>query len=59
MAPSDSVSYWMNDMVPLKSKGIALGGAATTSAPDGVEWILNFKKACTGAGNSDADCTPA
>jgi len=49
----------MNDMVPMKSKGIALGGAATTSAPGGVQWILNFKTACTNQGNSATDCTMA
>ena len=57
MAAADSVSFWMNDMVPLKSKGITLGGAATTSAPSGLQWILDFKKACTDDGNSESDCT--
>jgi len=56
MAASDSVSYWMNHMVPLRAKGISLGGAATTSAPSGLQWILDFQMACTGAGNSAADC---
>jgi len=59
ISPGDSVSYWMNDMVPLKAKGIALGGAATTSAPSGLQWVLDFKNACVGAGNSVADCTPS
>jgi len=58
MSPGDSVSYWMNEMVPLRAKGISLGSAATTSAPSGLQWILDFKQACVGAGNSDADCTP-
>ena len=56
MAAKDSVSYWMNNMVPLRAKGIALGGAATTSAPDGLQWILDFQKACVADGNSAADC---
>jgi len=58
MAASDSVSYWMNDMVPLRSKGINLGGAATTSAPNGLTWVQNIIQDCKNYGNSAADCTP-
>jgi len=54
----DSVSYWMNDFLPLRQKGIALGGAATTSAPSGLAWNRDAISACIGAGNSKADCTP-
>ena len=57
MAASDSVSFWMNDMLPLKARGINIGGAATTSAPSGLQWVQDFQKACTGAGNSAADCS--
>ncbi|KAL7424118.1 hypothetical protein Q5752_001703 [Cryptotrichosporon argae] len=57
MAAADSVSYWMNDYLPIRSSnGIALGGAATTSAPSGLEWILAFSAACTADGNSASDC---
>lgn len=61
MAASDSVSYWMNNMAPLRSKGtakkgIALGGAATTSAPSGLAWIQEFQTLCTQYGNSASDC---
>ena len=59
MAAADSVSFWMNDMVPLKSKGVALGGAATTSAPTGLQWIQDFQNDCTQQGNSAADCAMA
>ncbi|KAK8869712.1 hypothetical protein IAR55_000280 [Kwoniella newhampshirensis] len=52
-----AVSHWMNDFLPIRaSKGIRLGGAATTSAPSGLQWIKDFQSACTGAGNSAADC---
>ncbi|KAK4686425.1 hypothetical protein P7C73_g3703, partial [Tremellales sp. Uapishka_1] len=57
VAASDAVSYWMNDFLPVRSsKGLALGGAATTSAPSGLQWIQDFSSACTNAGNSAADC---
>ena len=58
MAASDSVSYWMNDMVPLRGKGIAIGGAATTSAPSGLQWVQAIIQDCQNDGNSQADCTP-
>ncbi|WWD16021.1 hypothetical protein CI109_100446 [Kwoniella shandongensis] len=58
ISAGDAVSYWMNDFLPIRaSKGIRLGGAATTSAPSGLQWIKDFQTACTGAGNSAADCT--
>ena len=57
-AAEESVSYWMNDMVPLRSRGIALGGAAPTNAPSGIQWVKDALAACVGAGNSKADCTP-
>jgi hypothetical protein len=59
MNADDSVAYWMNEMVPLKSKGINLGGAATTSAPSGLQWVLDFQRICVQYGNSQADCTPS
>nr|ODN87979.1 hypothetical protein L203_03183 [Cryptococcus depauperatus CBS 7841] len=58
MSPGDAVSHWMNDFLPVRSKGVRLGGAATTSAPSGLQWIKDFGKACTDYGNSAADCTP-
>ena len=58
ISPGDSVQYWMNDFLPLRSKGIALGSAATTSAPSGLTWVRDAINACTSAGNSRADCTP-
>lgn len=58
VAASDSVSYWMNDFLPLRQKGIALGAAATTSAPSGLVWNRDAISACISAGNSKADCTP-
>ncbi|KIR54298.1 hypothetical protein I315_03357 [Cryptococcus gattii Ru294] len=56
ISAADAVQYWMNDYLPVRSKGIRLGGAATTSAPDGLQWVLDFTTACTNAGNSAADC---
>ncbi|KAI9637835.1 glycosyl hydrolase catalytic core-domain-containing protein [Dioszegia hungarica] len=58
MAAGDSISYWMNDFLPLRSKGVRLGGAATTSAPSGLVWSQDFEKLCVQYGNSKADCTP-
>jgi hypothetical protein len=57
MAASDSVGYWMNDYLPLRSKGIKLGGAAPTNAPSGLQWILDFEAACVAQGHAQADCT--
>lgn len=57
MAAGDSVSYWMNDFLPVRQRGIRLGGAATTSAPSGLTWSQNFEKLCQQYGNSAADCT--
>ncbi|WVW82976.1 hypothetical protein I302_104992 [Kwoniella bestiolae CBS 10118] len=57
VSASDAVQYWINDFLPLRSKGIRLGHAAPTSAPDGLVWIQDFFKACTGAGHSQADCS--
>ncbi|ORX39964.1 glycosyl hydrolase catalytic core-domain-containing protein [Kockovaella imperatae] len=54
-----SVQYWMNEMVPLRSnKGIAIGGAATTNAPSGLQWVQDIISLCQQDGNSQADCTP-
>ncbi|OCF55751.1 hypothetical protein L486_06502 [Kwoniella mangroviensis CBS 10435] len=57
VSAQDAVQYWMNDFLPLRAKGIRLGQAAPTNAPDGLVWIQDFIKACTGAGNSQADCS--
>ncbi|WVQ71795.1 hypothetical protein IAR50_001337 [Cryptococcus sp. DSM 104548] len=58
ISAADSVQYWMNDYLPLRSsKGTRLGHAATTSAATGLQWVQDFKTACTQDGNSDADCT--
>ncbi|ORY24974.1 glycosyl hydrolase catalytic core-domain-containing protein [Naematelia encephala] len=57
-AAGDAVSYWMNDFVPLRSRGIKLGSAATTSAPSGLSWVLDMIQDCENDGNSKADCTP-
>ena len=55
----DAVSYWMNDMVPVRhSKGIAIGSAATTNAPSGLQWVQDLIQNCQNDGNSKADCTP-
>lgn len=57
MGAGDAVSYWMNDFAPVRaSKGISLGGAATTNAPSGLQWIQEFQTLCTQYGNSAADC---
>lgn len=57
VAVNDAISYWMNDYLPVRaSKGLLLGSAATTSAPSGLTWVTDFPTACTGAGNSAADC---
>jgi hypothetical protein len=58
IAANDAIGYWMNDYLPIRQKGIALGSAATTSAPSGLQWNLDFIAGCIGAGNSRADCTP-
>ena len=57
ISPQDSVGYWMNDYLPVRQKGIRLGGAATTSAPSGLQWVLDFERICVEWGNSAADCT--
>jgi hypothetical protein len=57
MAAGDSVSYWMNDFLPVRQRGIRLGGAATTSAPSGLQWSKDFESLCQQYGNSAADCT--
>jgi len=56
ISPQDSVGYWMNDYLPVRQKGIRLGGAATTSAPSGLQWVLDFERICVEWGNSAADC---
>lgn len=56
MSPGDSIQYWMNDYLPLRQRGIRLGGAATTSAPSGLQWVLDFETSCVAAGNAEADC---
>lgn len=58
VAANDAIGYWMNDYLPIRQKGIALGSAATTNAPSGLQWNKDFIAACVGAGNSRADCTP-
>ena len=59
MAASDSVQYWMNDMVPVRhNKGVAIGSAATTNAPSGLTWVQDLISLCQQYGNSQADCTP-
>jgi hypothetical protein len=58
ISPEASISTWMNDYLPVRaSKGIRLGGAATTSAPSGLQWVLDFERLCVQYGNSQADCT--
>lgn len=56
MSPQDSIPYWMNDFLPLRQNGVRLGGAATTSAPSGLQWVLDFERVCVEWGNSEADC---
>lgn len=56
MSPQDSIPYWMNDFLPLRQRGVRLGGAATTSAPSGLQWVLDFERVCVEWGNSEADC---
>ena len=48
----------MNDFLPLRQRGIRLGGAANTNAPSGFQWSQDFEKLCQQYGNSAADCTP-
>jgi len=57
IAAADAVSLWMNDYLPVRSKGMQLGGAAVTSDPGGLEWVQDFYAACTNDGNSAADCS--
>lgn len=58
MAAGDSVGHWMNEMVPLRQRGIALGGAAVTNAPSGLQWVHDIQTLCTQYGNSASDCKP-
>ncbi|EIW69392.1 hypothetical protein TREMEDRAFT_38998 [Tremella mesenterica DSM 1558] len=58
IAAGASVQYWMNDYLPLRNKGIALGSAATTNAPSGVQWVMDSISACKQYGNAAADCQP-
>lgn len=58
ISPEDSVWIWIEKFLPLRNnKGIKLGGAAPTSAPDGVEWVKRFHEACVQQGHSDWDCS--
>ncbi|WVF72087.1 hypothetical protein IAT40_006899 [Kwoniella sp. CBS 6097] len=56
VSAEDAVNYWINDFLPLRAKGIRLGGPAVTNAPSGHDWIKAFQTACTAQGHSAADC---
>lgn len=59
ISASDAVQYWMNNYLPLRHQGIALGGAGTSNAPSGLQWVKDFQKFCVQDGNAEADCTPS
>ncbi|OCF36500.1 hypothetical protein I316_01749 [Kwoniella heveanensis BCC8398] len=56
VSAEDAVNYWINDFLPLRAKGIRLGGPAVTNAPSGHDWIQAFQTACAAQGHSAADC---
>lgn len=53
-----ALPLWINDFLPKsRARGLRIGSAAPTSAPDGVEWVVNFYKYCMEQnGNDDAKC---
>ncbi|GMK58863.1 hypothetical protein CspeluHIS016_0603050 [Cutaneotrichosporon spelunceum] len=53
-----ALGYWINDFLPkTRERGIRAGGAAPTSAPDGVEWVVNFYNHCMEQnGNDNGKC---
>jgi len=50
MSYQDGVQLWREYIEPLKAKGYQLGLPATSSNPDGFDWVTNFVNACP-------DCT--
>ncbi|KAH7341264.1 glycosyl hydrolase catalytic core-domain-containing protein [Rhizoctonia solani] len=49
MAAQDGVSFWKTHLEPLKSTGVRLGSAATTSGPNGKAWMQEFFALCAGS----------
>lgn len=50
----DSLGYWINDFLPKsRERGLRIGSAAPTSAPDGVTWVVDFYKNCLSQNNND------
>ncbi|BEJ14428.1 hypothetical protein CspHIS471_0401950 [Cutaneotrichosporon sp. HIS471] len=54
-----ALNYWLQDFVPVarEQHHLRLGSAAPTSAPDGVEWVVNFYNHCMEqTGNDNGKC---
>jgi len=48
LSPEDAAQIWMNVSDPLKNQGYStIVTPAVTSAPNGVQWLQDFFKACT------------
>jgi hypothetical protein len=45
MSPQDGAGLWKQYIQPLRSQGYTLGSPATTSAPDGIDWMQQFQAA--------------
>lgn len=53
MSPEDGVSAWQSYIRPLADQGYTLGSPATTSAPDGFDWMTNFMQQCNDCAVTD------
>ncbi|KAF5389757.1 hypothetical protein D9757_005980 [Collybiopsis confluens] len=53
MSPLDAVFLWEQYMEPLRSQGYRLGSAATSSNPNGMNWMNEFFTTCNGGCKPD------
>lgn len=49
MTAQEGVNLWKSHLEPLKSTGVRLGSAATTSGPSGKAWMKEFLALCAGS----------
>jgi hypothetical protein len=48
ISSSDAASIWKKEMEPVKKLGIQLGAPATVGSGDGIKWLQDFSKSCSG-----------
>jgi hypothetical protein len=51
--PQEAAQVWAQHLEPLKTQGYRLGSPAVTSAPDGMDWMQEWLRACNGSCNPD------